>query len=266
MAKSSEKITKYWKEVYSSKISNSKEFDVPEHFQKMASLMAPGKSFYWIANFHTMKLEMVSDSVRNFIGDGVEDPDLNSILSLAPEEEIENIHQKDRVILEFFLNYLDPAEVLDYKVSYTFKLKDHQGKEHVMLHQSTALSVSENGHFVHVFGINSDISHLTGQSSKDVSFINIKGGPSFYNVDTSKGKFEKSTLSKRKRLQEILSERELEIIREMALGYNSEEIGSKLNISGHTVNTHKKNILRKTDSRNSTQLVSNCLVEGLISI
>ncbi|MUP41725.1 helix-turn-helix transcriptional regulator [Christiangramia aestuarii] len=42
-------------------------------------------------------------------------------------------------------------------------------------------------------------------------------------------------------------------------------MGSKLNFSGHTVNTHKKNILRKTDSRNSTQLVSNFWVEGLTS-
>lgn len=53
-----------------------------------------------------------------------------------------------------------------------------------------------------------------------------------------------------------LSEREKEVLRLVASGYTSPEIGSRLAISGHTVNTHIKNIYRKLDVRTRAQAVS----------
>ncbi|TRO65741.1 response regulator transcription factor [Christiangramia sabulilitoris] len=260
------KITNYWKNQYSSKIQSSEKYNVPKHFRKMASLMAPGKSFYYVANFHTLALEMVSDSVTAFTGKDPEEVDLELLLSLALPEEIEKIHLKEKVISEFYLNHLNPSEMLDYKLVYTYRSRDYRGKERLMLHQATCLSINEQGRFVHVFSIHSDISHLASGSSQDISFINIEGGKSYYNIDSSTGTFNRNKLSRKRSLQEILSERELEIIKELALGNSADEISSKLNISPHTVKTHKKNILRKTDCKNSTQLVSICLAEGLISI
>lgn len=43
-----------------------------------------------------------------------------------------------------------------------------------------------------------------------------------------------------------LSEREKEILVELSAGYTNKEIGDRLNISAHTVMTHRKNIIRKT--------------------
>ena len=44
-----------------------------------------------------------------------------------------------------------------------------------------------------------------------------------------------------------LSERETEVLVLLAQGLSSKEIADKLNISVHTVSTHRKNITRKTD-------------------
>lgn len=44
-----------------------------------------------------------------------------------------------------------------------------------------------------------------------------------------------------------LSEREREVLILVAQGFSSKEIADKLNISIHTVNSHRKNITRKTD-------------------
>lgn len=266
MDKKHDQIANYWQAEYSSKIVNSKKYDVPNHFKKMAALMAPGKSYYYIANFHNLQLELVSDSVYNFTGKKPEEVNMDLLLSLALPEEIEKIHKKEQVISDFFLGYLEPSEMMDYKIVYTYKMQDHKGNERVILHQATVLSINEEGRFVHVFSIHSDISHLVSNSTQEISFINIEGGKSYYNIDTSEGKFEEDNLSKKKRLQELLSNRELEIIKEMALGSSADEISTSLNISPHTVKTHKKNILRKTNCKNSTQLVSICMGEGLISI
>lgn len=260
------KISNYWKAEYSSKIENSSKYDVPDHFKRMAALMAPGKSFYYIANFHTLELELISNSVQNFIGKKPDEVDMNLLLSHALPEEIENIHLKEQVISDFFMNYLTSQEVLDYKIVYTYKMQDNSGNKRVILHQASVLSLNSEGRFVHVFSIHSDISHLITNSSNDISFININEGKSFYNVDVSMGKFDGDKKTKKQKLQELLSERELEILKEIALGNSADEISKKLNISSHTVKTHKKNILQKTQSKNSTQLVSICVAEGLITI
>lgn len=56
--------------------------------------------------------------------------------------------------------------------------------------------------------------------------------------------------------QNRLSGRELEIIQEVKAGLNSAEIATKLSISEFTVNTHRRNILKKMDARNFTELLS----------
>lgn len=266
MARDFNKIADYWRSEYCSKIEDSKKFEVPDHFKRMAGLMAPGKSYYYIANFHTLELELVSQSVQNFAGKEAGNVDMNMLLSLAVPEEIEKIHLKEQVIKEFFMSHLSPQEMLDYKIMYTYRLKDFKGNHRVMLHQATVLSLNDQGRFIHVFSIHTDISHLTTSSSQDISFININGGKSYYNIDASTGKFNKEDLSKKIKLKELLTERELEIIKELAVGNSADEISTKLNISTHTVCTHKKNILRKTGCKNSTQLVSICLAEGLIHL
>lgn len=54
-----------------------------------------------------------------------------------------------------------------------------------------------------------------------------------------------------------LSLREREIVRLLAKGLSSKKIAYKLGISVHTVDTHRRNMLRKTGSTNTAQLVMN---------
>jgi DNA-binding NarL/FixJ family response regulator len=60
-----------------------------------------------------------------------------------------------------------------------------------------------------------------------------------------------------------LSEREKEVLKLVASGYTSTEIGSRLTISGQTVNTHIKNIYRKLNVRTRAQAVSFAANRGL---
>ncbi len=62
-----------------------------------------------------------------------------------------------------------------------------------------------------------------------------------------------------------LSEREMEIVAAVARGLINKEIADSLNISIHTVMTHRKNISRKTGIRSISGLVVYALLNGLIS-
>ncbi len=62
-----------------------------------------------------------------------------------------------------------------------------------------------------------------------------------------------------------ISEREEEVIRLIAEGNTNAEIAEKLCLSGHTVNTHRKNILSKLGVKNTAGIVIYAVKTGLIS-
>lgn len=64
--------------------------------------------------------------------------------------------------------------------------------------------------------------------------------------------------------KKLISKRELKILELIAKGYTSEKIGEKLSIAKSTVQTHRRNMLRKTDFGNTQQLVGWAVRKGLV--
>jgi DNA-binding NarL/FixJ family response regulator len=65
-------------------------------------------------------------------------------------------------------------------------------------------------------------------------------------------------------LHEQLSERELEILKMVAEGLSSKEIAEKLYLSYHTINTHRKNILKKLSCKSAAELLNYAYTHELI--
>ncbi|MGB5781766.1 MAG: LuxR C-terminal-related transcriptional regulator [Eudoraea sp.] len=61
-----------------------------------------------------------------------------------------------------------------------------------------------------------------------------------------------------------LTHREFEIIHMISKGLNSEEIAEKLFISVHTVNTHRRNILGKTEKGHISDVIFDLMGKGLL--
>jgi len=260
-------ISDYWKKEYSEKIKDNRDYEASEQFKQLAAFFAPGRSYYYIVNFHNLELDLVSRSVEDFIGIDSESVSMQDLLKTALPTEIDDIQRKENVIKDFFLRFLDPKDILSYKVLYTYQMEDAQSRVLTILHQATPLSVTEDGMFQHVFSVHSDISYLKAISTREVSFVNLHTGKSFYNINISHGYFDpKFSVFEEDSLKSILSEREKEIVSEMAKGLNANEIAHALNLSPHTIKTHRKNILDKSGCRNTPQLVATCLMGGVISL
>ncbi|MFY0600197.1 MAG: response regulator transcription factor [Cyclobacteriaceae bacterium] len=61
-----------------------------------------------------------------------------------------------------------------------------------------------------------------------------------------------------------ITEREKEIIRLISEGLNTSQIAERLFLSGHTVNTHRKNILSKLNVKNSAGVIRFGIQTGII--
>lgn len=67
------------------------------------------------------------------------------------------------------------------------------------------------------------------------------------------------------RITDVLSKRELEITKLITLEYSNEEIANHLDISKRTVETHRKNIFKKTKVKSIVGLVMLAVKSKLIS-
>ena len=73
-----------------------------------------------------------------------------------------------------------------------------------------------------------------------------------------------SSTSTRRSGSGTLSERECEVLEQIARGHSIEDISAELFLSPHTVRTHIKNILRKMGARTRAHAVAMAISEGLI--
>ncbi|MDD5876717.1 MAG: helix-turn-helix transcriptional regulator [Prevotellaceae bacterium] len=65
-------------------------------------------------------------------------------------------------------------------------------------------------------------------------------------------------------IKESITTREKEILGLLAQGMNSKEISEQLFISHHTVEYHRRQLLKKTNSRNIAQLIGTAYRTGIL--
>lgn len=64
----------------------------------------------------------------------------------------------------------------------------------------------------------------------------------------------------------FLTEREKEILKLIAEGLTSVEIGEKLFLSHYTIENHRKNMIQKFGLKNTTALVKYAIEQGIITL
>ena len=72
--------------------------------------------------------------------------------------------------------------------------------------------------------------------------------------------------SKNRRLFNVLTPRQLEVLRLVAEGYSTKQIALKLGISAKTVETHRAQLTERLDIHHVAGLVRYALEEGIVSM
>lgn len=236
-----------------------KEMDVKfelEIHKKLLDIFQVGEYYYYIFNPATASFEFVSENVKNIMN-------VERAEDFSPQYVFENMHPDDRKrflaheqkVAEFF-STLTPEQVLKYKVSYDYRMKTTEGIYKWILMQTVTIQTDDQGAVLRVIGVQTDVSHLkTNNQPSGLFFLGLDGEPSYHNVKVDE-------------IIEIpsdhLSQREKEILKLIIEGKTSIEIAELLFISKHTVNSHRKNILKKTDCKSVSELIVKTISESLV--
>ncbi|MGV8946390.1 MAG: LuxR C-terminal-related transcriptional regulator [Lutibacter sp.] len=251
------KILDVWKTENTIFRPNKKEL-LLEIIEQVASLFSVGSFYYYVLNFEDLKMEFVHSGVREVLGIEPVDFVVNNIFKIMHPEDLEKMNEKETLVFDFFFNKIPPDEIFLYKTVYMLRLKHANGQYKTILHQVKVLSTSEDGKIQQVLGIHVDIGYLNIPFNHKVSFISHQR-PSYYSVEPG------VILNLEKKcFKDLFSIREKEIIKKMSEGIKFNEIAKLLFLSPHTINTHKKNILKKAGCKNTPELIARCFIEGVI--
>jgi len=231
--------------------------NLPNISDIIASVFAPGPCYYYIFNFFNHQFEYVHPNIREVLGYEPEDFDLDFWFTIMDADDVQRMKRKEAAASEFLFKTIPFEKITDYKVSYSFRLKTKDHKTKMILHQVITL-VTQGDKIHYVLGVHSDITHLKTLPEDRISFIGLNGAPSYFSLSTDP----ETLLQPPAKLN--LSEREKEIISRLAAGHASKEIAIQLHISNHTVDTHRRNLLKKVGVQNTQELVAVCLKLGLI--
>ena len=235
-------------------------FELEIH-KKLLDIFQVGHYYYYVCNLYKVEIEYINESVIDILK-------LNDKSDFSVEYIYENIHPEDKnrfiaheqKVTEFF-NNLPPEKVLKYKVSYDYRLRCGDGSYKWILMQTVTIQSDDSGAVIRVIGVHTDISHLkTSNQPSGLSFIGLGGEKSYYNVKVDSFVTVQTSDSS---IQ--LTKREKEILQFIVEGKTSAQIASALFISKHTVDSHRKKILQKTNCKLVSELVSKTINEGLLS-
>jgi DNA-binding NarL/FixJ family response regulator len=198
-----------------------------------------------LADDHTIVLEGLKEVLSNY-----EDTEVCGVVYNGKEAlEFAENNSVDVVILDINMPVMDG-------LSCARKLKELYPAIRIII-----LTMYAQKSFIEeIVSIGVDGCLLKNNTGKELreAILRVMSGKSYYDLikSFSSGGSEVATYK--------LGEREIEIIKLIAQGLTSAEIAEKLFISEHTVKTHRKNILRKTGSGNTSQLIQFALNNQII--
>ncbi|MDB5248338.1 MAG: hypothetical protein JWQ40_2732 [Segetibacter sp.] len=143
------------------------------------------------------------------------------------------------------------------KVSFTkdFLYLIHEKEYARVLQKGIVLDMDEQGGIVRTLHLISVIDHLKKENNANLIIKNPENIFTIYNFDST----EKTITS-----LGCLSKRENEILNLLSKGYSTKKIAKQLFLSEHTVSSHRRNLLKKTNCIDTTALVTYAKMVGII--
>lgn len=125
-----------------------------------------------------------------------------------------------------------------------FRAKDKGGFYRTILRQTGVYEKAINGAMLCTYSLITDLTGIVEQDQVS------------WSLDGTKADIETIRISVMRKFRDMLSPREWQVIKELKLGKSSQEIAESLKISRHTVDTHRRKMLKKIGVCNTVELLN----------
>lgn len=194
-------------------------------------------SYYFIFNCITNKILYTSDSFSEILGYTMEDYSFLEMIGFLHPDDNSYVKECERQIIDF-ISSLSENEQFRFIITYTFRTKTAEGKYIRVRQNYQALEISKNGKMSRALVHHEVLEEEDHKKSDDFQIFDRQSNKAI----SIKNNFK-------------LTKREAEIFQLIKDGFTSLEISNKLFLSKFTIDTHRKNILAKTNCRKFITMV-----------
>ncbi|ALJ04841.1 LuxR family transcriptional regulator [Pseudalgibacter alginicilyticus] len=232
-----------------------KSYDYPlleNHIKKIIELdeyIPYSSTFYCVTNTQNLTFEFVSKNVVSCLGykpEILKEGGMRFFWSRIHPEDIENWLKALNALMDFTLEEIpiEQRNLLSFTWNYRFK---NSKDDYVNIIQNTTPLQFDNEKkpiigLAHYTIVDARVKLQVTASAKLLNEYNEYETKYFNNFS-------------QKLLSNSISNRERDIIHLLVLNYSSKAIGEKLNISPNTVDTHRRNILKKLKITSTGELI-----------
>ncbi len=224
---------------------------IKDHLAKLEeidSYLPPSQSFFILINTANSSYEFVSKNFEYSLGYSREEMLNNGAkfwISCIHPEDCENWLKSSQDMMEFTLSKVKPTDRKKLVYAYNFRVKTTQGTYVQIVASLSPTHFDEKGK--PILGLaHYTIVETEGQSSSCA--VKILDEKNRYQTLFYKNYFHESLYSK-------LSSRQVEILKLLIQDKKSKEIAEELFLSHHTVDGHRRNILKKLAFRSTDELI-----------
>lgn len=211
-------------------------------------------SFLAIIDHSDLTYKYVSPTAKDFTGYTAEEyieKGLNFILSKS--DDLVLLRPVFETVAAIVMS-LPREDRMHFHLFYNVSFKKADGKKISIYQQCIPLALNDQGYPYLMLMVVSDITEFKKDKSLNYrATLNLPGQPIKILLSGSTGE----TIN-------LLTEREKEIVAHLAGGMNAIEIADKLFISEGTVRKHRQNMLEKTGTKKTIQLVQMAVANGWV--
>lgn len=239
--------------IYNKIFETFPKVEIEEHIKKLIELdyfYPYNSTFYCITNTVHQNFEFVSKNFTACTGlsrDKMMAGGMNYFWSLLHPDDINLWLESLKNLMTFTMTELDDDQRKRMSYTWNYRIKNAQDKYVNIIQNTTPLQFDEAKKpiigMAHYTVLNGDLAMDICASAKYLNDNNEYETLFYQNVSNSK-------------MLGLISNRERDIIRLIITKNTSEAIAEKLNISIHTVNTHRRNILKKINIDSTYELIS----------
>ncbi|MBD0830761.1 helix-turn-helix domain-containing protein [Aestuariibaculum sediminum] len=232
-----------------------KTYDHPslaDHVQKIVELdtyLPYSSTFYCITNTSDLTFEYVSRNMPACLGldkSLFEKQGMRYFWSRMHPDDVEPWLQALNSLMTFTLNEIDVCDRSKVNYTWNYRLKNGEGKYVNIVQNTTPIHFDETDK--PIIGL----AHYTVLAPEIQ--MNVCGTAKVLNDNNEYETVYFNNFSQ-KLLNDNVSNRERDVIRLLVLNYTSKKIAEKLNISSNTVDTHRRNILKKFNVSSTGELI-----------
>ncbi|MDI3319936.1 response regulator transcription factor [Pinibacter soli] len=143
--------------------------------------------------------------------------------------------------------------------SFNFRVFSNEGTERIFIQIISFINSFSKEAPLHFVGTFTDITHF--KNDNKIIFVAEKN-----NADSNDCELITRDVFSPDKNPVHLTKREIEVLKCINVGLSSKQIADKLFASLNTINNHRKNILKKTHTKNTSELISFALKQGLLQL